>query len=290
MTSKNRESQCCPPLTEKMSRMSGLNIVIPVFNESNWIESDFEKLWSFLHKLTPPEQKKIEIFFCIWQGSQDASVTADALTRIAKSLPVTSEIILGGAGTPSVVASLQLSAEHTHKLSHTLICPCDCAPTKLGLLEALSYSENQTKQQSTKKQTTWAVFPKKYTGRGWMPFSAHLQNTLLAPVLGLHCWTNLFVIPAGTLKDHFSRLQFLEDLAGNVSLKKEFGRPHRFLNKALVSSRRYEKRGHIRQMIWNCRIFLSYLAGRHGFQIENLRHKHEGTSATPKPSIRGLTK
>jgi phosphate transport system substrate-binding protein len=206
-------------------------------------------------------------------------------------------------GKPSVVASLQLGLATPIASPFVMVLPIDCALNSAGWNEALRFARvaKETSDQSDNQglspsptpsgrsrlggppdKIIWAVFPKRYAAHDSgiaLACSAWFQNHLIAPVLGVHCWTNVFLVPAAAMGSAFQLQGFLEDLGANRRLIDQYGRPHRFVSQAIVSARRYLRRGPLTQILANIRIYTRYILGRKGSHIDALRQLHDGDSA-----------
>lgn len=263
--------------------MPDILVLVPVYRELAWIQGAFADQWKFLHEMPENIRARLSFRFCVWQRSGESQLT-NALNRVLEGWPdaVRREIVSGAEGEPSVVGSLQLGVGTDALPPYLLICPIDCCPGLEGLREALSFVQDAARsdapgssfQGRSSERPPWAVFPKAYDRGGLLRVSASLQNAVIAPILGVVCWTNLFVVPSDAFGVHFSRGLFLEDLRANRALRKAFGKPYHFKSKTLVSSRRYVKRGPLRQMMTNVFIFLQFLVGR--YDEDALRGVHEG--------------
>ncbi|MCA2961856.1 MAG: hypothetical protein IOD12_16520 [Silvanigrellales bacterium] len=274
--------------------MPELIVLIPVYQELEWINGTFESQWNFLHDLPETVFSKVLFRFCVWSPSLDTPVLRALQNAISKwPKRARREVVWGSTGEPSVVGSLRLGFEPDAPRAFLLLCPVDCTPGPRGLQEAIAFAHNGLPRgalaheplELSKDTYQWALFPKSYDRGGLMRLSALIQNTLVLPFLGAACWTNLFVVSSEAFDAHFSRGFFLEDLRANGALRKSLGKPYRFQSKALVSARRYAKRGPLRQMATNVFIFVRYLLGR--FDEGALRRVHEGrafASETPKGS------
>jgi hypothetical protein len=248
-----------------------LTILMPLFNELDFINSCFEKNWNFLSEWN--ESFTIEFRFCVWTSSESQQ-TVDSLRRMtaAWSSRVVVQIFEGGGASPSVVGSLKLGVIKPIESRYVLICPVDCSIAREGLREIHSlFSDNKV------TSVEWCVFKKRYD-RSNPPLlvSSLLQNWFIAPILGLHCWTNLFFVRTDHFPECFPQKFFLEDLFANRELHARFGRPHRFKSLVEVSARRYRHRGSLKQILINCRTFLCYL--RNSTDLTNLRNFYEKKS------------
>ena len=65
----------------------------------------------------------------------------------------------------------------------------------------------------------------------------------------------------------------MEDLYANKRLRKKYGAPYHMAEQILVSSRRYEKRGQLQQIMRNLYIFACYALGKGNVKV--LRSVHE---------------
>lgn len=260
--------------------MANVVVLIPVYQELEWLSDGFGSQWAFLSELPRSVLEHFVFRFCIWESSTEAPLVV-ALKKALRSWPAYAkyELVCGSGGPPSVVASLRLGLKPETSGSFLLVCPIDCSPGREGLCETLAFVKLGS-------QGRWAYFPKRYDRGGLMRLSAFFQNTFVLPVLGVVCWTNLFLVPAAAFDGNFQRGFFLEDLRANKSLRRSLRSPHRFKTKALVSARRYKKRGPFRQMVWNVTIFVRYLFG--AFDETLLRGVHEGgplVSESPKSRV-----
>lgn len=282
--------------------MSALTVLVPVYNEAHWFSSgDFNSNWAAM--LSPEavavfgryakNSRSLDLRFCLWP-SQDDSMASSTLAQYISQLPstISARIMVASKNTvtelhrPSVVASLELGLSQKVTSPLVMICPIDCTLSPAGWAEVLEFAQNVTKVSAQrKKQQHWAAFPKRYAGlTPSLPLkcSAWIQNQIIAPVLGIHCWTNLFVVPTAALGIVFQRHGFLEDLRANKTLLRNYGRPHRFDCCASVSPRRYLQRGPLTQMRINISIYLRYVFGRYDSSADDLRRMHDGleTNAT----------
>ena len=275
--------------------MPELIVLIPVYQELEWINCAFASQWDFLHDLPESVLSKVLFRFCVWSPSLDTP-ELQALQNVISKWPKLArhEVVSGSSGEPSVVGSLRLGFEPDAPRGYFLLCPVDCTPGPWGLQEAIAYAKNGLSQSAFANEPLersrftplWALFPKSYDRGGLMLLSALFQNAFVLPVLGAACWTNLFVVSSEAFDAHFSRGVFLEDLRANGALRKSLGKPYRFQSKALVSARRYAKRGPLRQMVTNVFIFVRYLLGR--FDEGALRRVHEDrafVSENPKSPV-----
>jgi hypothetical protein len=248
-----------------------LTILIPFFNESGYVASSFESNWSFLASWN--ESFSVEFRLCVWR-TDDSQKTVGLLNELCSrwSTGAVVQVIEGGNTSPSVVGSLNLGFEKPIRSSHILVCPVDCFISMQGFREVLGFLSGEFASSMA-----WGVFRKRYD-RPDLPLrlSSLLQNGFIAPVLGLHCWTNLFLVRTDQFMNCFAQKPFLEDLFANREMHARFGRPHRFKSPAIVSVRRYRKRGSVRQMVTNCRIFYHYL--RNTGDLSNLRRLYESKS------------
>lgn len=248
-----------------------LTILMPLFNELDYIHNSFEQNWSFLNAWN--ESFAIEFRFCIWKSGESRR-TVTALKRITEmwSSCVIVKMIEGGDAAPSVVGSLNLGVATPIESTHLMICPVDCAISAEGLREIHLFL---TSERGINSQ--WGVFKKRYDqANPPLLVSSLLQNWFIAPVLGLHCWTNLFVIRNEYFTECFPQKLFLEDIFANRELHARFGRPHRFKSLAEVSARRYRNKGSLKQIFINCSTFLHYLSNSH--DLTNLRNFYENKS------------
>jgi hypothetical protein len=277
--------------------MAALTVLVPIYNETQWFSSgDFLVNWSSL--LSPEvlalfryyaqNDPCIDLRFCLWP-SQDDSLASSTLLEYFSQLPATikAQLIVANTKTtteldkPSVVASLELGFQQKVKSPLVMVCPIDCALSPAALKELLEFAQNTTAGSvERKQQQPWAVFPKRYareTPSSPLQCSAWIQNEIIAPILGIHCWTNLFVVPTAALTLAFQRQGFLEDLRANKRLLRQYGRPHRFDSRASVSPRRYLRRGALTQMRINISIYLCYVFGKYDSSAAVLRRLHDGT-------------
>lgn len=277
--------------------MATLTVLVPIYNETEWFASgSFTQTWD---TLLSEEAKTLffgyahngiclDLRFCLWP-SQDDSLAYAALEQYCTKLPETIAASIQTANddtldrdNPSIVASLELGLTHAITSPLVMICPVDCALSTAGWSEILDRAEKIISNDHSNQRRSWGVFPKRYAGEGVslsLRSSAWLQNALFAPILGIHCWTNLFVIPRAKFGAIFERQGFLEDLRANQRLMRQCGRPHRFASLALVSPRRYMRRGPLNQMRANVGVYVRYILGRYESSATHLRHLHEGTKS-----------
>jgi hypothetical protein len=278
--------------------MAALTVLVPIYNESHWFSSgNFDSNWGSL--LSPEvvtlfrcyakSGSCLDLRFCLWP-SQNDNLASSTLLQYISQLPSTinAQLVVADKTTPteldrpSVVASLELGLQQKVTSPMLMVCPIDCILSPAAWTELLAYAQkNATGSEQRRGRKFWAVFPKSYAGESAsLPLrcSAWIQNQVIAPFFGIHCWTNLFVVPTAALTLAFQRHGFLEDLRANKELLRRYGRPHRFKSLALVSPRRYLRRGALTQIRINIIIYLRYVFGRYDSSAENLRRMHDGTN------------
>jgi hypothetical protein len=287
--------------------MTALTVLVPIYNEAHWFSSGgFTSNWGTMlsaealavFRSYAKNGCSLDLRFCLWP-SQDDSLVSSTLARYISQLPstVSAQIVVANRipaielNRPSVVASLELGLSQKVTSPLVMVCPIDCALKPAGWAEVLEFAQKATAVSARRKpQHHWAVFPKRYAGvPPSLPLkcSAWIQNQIIGPILGIHCWTNLFVVPTAALALAFRRYGFLEDLRANKKLLRQYGRPHRFDSCASVSPRRYLRRGPLTQMRINISIYLRYVFGRYDSTAADLRRLHDGTETDATATAQG---
>jgi hypothetical protein len=266
-----------------------LTIIVPLFNEREGLRTGFFEQWKlFLFNLNQETNSdKLEnnlksfisncqIIFCLWalnfeQMESEKTILEDSISRLQLQNFFNTLCIESHFGpNPSVVNSLKLAWRGSGpKSNFVLLHPVDCILCKSGWKEIKNFCNSETNSANS-----WAVFQKKYSPSGYICVSEFLQNKFFVRYLKQNCWTNLFLIPTKAFEECFSVTGFLEDLDGNLNLRNKFGPPLHLAGPVLVSSRKYNKRGQIRQMMRNCFIFFQYLL--QSKKRSELRNLHDG--------------
>jgi hypothetical protein len=251
--------------------MIKLGILIPVYNELDFIkvhlDSQMEEFSQWINK----ETTDVKIGICIWQSKQTIK-TLELLNekRTKAGLEKHMAFFVGGTGIPSVVGSLQLGTALVENSNYLLILPVDCFLSQSALKAALEFIH-----QVSHHSPVWAVFKKRYFTGGLMHASSFIQNHFVVPVLGEVFWTNGFLIPSHTFQKCFKRAPFLEDLEAGRRLQQHVGKARQLGAFILVSDRKYQQTGKLKRMIRNLQIYFLHVLGKK--DLKTLRQFHEST-------------
>lgn len=220
-----------------------LSIIVPVRNEARLLPNFLASLAGILTELKHHPWEVI-LVNC---GSTDRS---PAICRAWARKRARRRTITAAAARPSVGAAIRAGVRHSHG-SGALVVPVDCRLTA-GAIRACLHTLNAG--------TIWGGYEKTYRPASrWLTMYGAALNLVRTRLLGHLVWTNGIYFRS----DAIARIGgvpvqgFLEDVALSDRLR-ALARPVILRHSIQVSSRRYQRRGILRQMVRNGLILLAY--------------------------------
>lgn len=232
-------------------KVNVLRLIVPIYNEENFL-SLHPQVVNHFKELSSLEG--VEVLFAIGGGDDGSFDFILKATRNSGFIRVIKEDIRH----PSVHKSVLIGASYDFlSYRYALICPVDVTLKREDLKELTSYLACEAPH--------YGVFKKCYQGSSLLlKLQAHYLNLWRLGVFKEFVWTNGLFIKKELLVELLGDKHmpsFLDDLYLCSLLQRRGLRPVIFPRKLVVSIRRYQQRGELKQILTNLVVLMGHGIG-----------------------------
>jgi glycosyltransferase involved in cell wall biosynthesis len=237
-----------------------LDIIVPIFNEEHFLKSHSAVLEHFK---ALSKREGVRVLFCLGGGNdRSEEILIEAFSQ-CESIKIIKEVVKR----PSVHKSISLGTRsHLGQVDYYLVCPIDVFISLENFDLLFKFL--------IKERPAYGAFHKKYDDSSFIfKLQAFYLNYWRLGIFKEFVWTNAPFFKSEHLRDILGKEalpEFLDDLFVSRKLLTGEFRPLVVPLKIVVSSRRYLRRGILKQVFTNFLILIGHALGKDEASLKRL--------------------